>query len=178
MRTDSRSRWWVFGGVAAVGLAVDLLTKYWVANTLRVGEVVPLLGRVLQFTLVYNKGAIFGLDPRALNPAFPTNGVFYVFSLIALVVLVVYYRNLKGESMLMHWGVALITPGALGNLFDRLFYPSRGVVDFIMVNLGFPPFNPWPIFNVADIFITVGVGIILVEFLRESLTRRGDGKGG
>jgi signal peptidase II len=161
-----------------VGLAVDLLTKYWVANTLRVGEVVPLLGRVLQFTLVYNKGAIFGLDPRALNPAFPTNGVFYVFSLIALVVLVVYYRNLKGESMLMHWGVALITPGALGNLFDRLFYPSRGVVDFIMVNLGFPPFNPWPIFNVADIFITVGVGIILVEFLRESLTRRGDGKGG
>lgn len=78
----------------------------------------------------------------------------------------------------MHWGVALITPGALGNLFDRLVYPARGVVDFIMVDLGFPPFNPWPIFNIADIYITVGVAIILFEFIRGTSPRKPEPEAG
>ncbi|MBD3317073.1 MAG: signal peptidase II [Chitinivibrionales bacterium] len=174
MNANTRTRWWLFGSVAVVGLALDLITKYWIANTMQVGETTPLIGQWLQIMLVYNKGAIFGLDPRDLNPHFPTNAFFYVFSVLALVILVFYYRSLKGESWLTHVGVALITPGALGNLFDRLAFPDRGVVDFIMFDIGIPPFDPWPIFNLADVYITVGVGIILLGLVREGLSKNNE----
>jgi signal peptidase II len=80
---------------------------------------------------------------------------------------VAYYKFLKTSDRLLHWALAFILPGALGNLFDRLIHPGMGVVDFIKVDLGFRPFNPWPIFNVADAWVTIGVVLMIASFLFE-----------
>jgi lipoprotein signal peptidase len=70
----------------------------------------------------------------------------------------------------MHWGLALVLPGAFGNLFDRIVRPGGGVVDFI--RMGIPPDTYWFIYNVADVYITVGVGIMLFSFWREGRQRK------
>jgi signal peptidase II len=72
----------------------------------------------------------------------------------------------------MHWALAIILPGALGNLFDRIIHPGLGVVDFIKMDLKFWPFNPWPVFNLADLFVTIGVGLMIACFLLEERRRK------
>jgi signal peptidase II len=59
--------------------------------------------------------------------------------------------------------LGLIAGGAIGNLIDRLLYAR--VVDFILVDVDVWPFNPWPVFNVADIVLVVGVGLIALDML-------------
>jgi signal peptidase II len=141
-------------------------------RSLDVGRPVSVLGEYFQFLLVYNRGALFGFDPRRLVPGFPVNVFFYVFSAVAVVLLVAYYRNLKGGGWPLYAGIALIMPGALGNFVDRLLYPRRGVVDF--VKWGISQDLYWPIFNFADAYITMGVILILYELLREEVLK---GKG-
>ena len=174
MQLSSKSKWLLFAAVATIGLSLDLLTKFFAVKSLTVGNAFSLIGNVVQFYLVYNKGALFGINPRSVIPGFPVNAFFYIFSVIAVVLLIVYYRNLKKGSWLIYIGISLIMPGALGNFIDRLLYPSRGVVDFIKVDLGFAPFNPWPIFNLADAYITVGVILIVLELMREELSRKAE----
>jgi signal peptidase II len=53
-----------------------------------------------------------------------------------------------------------------------LFHPARGVVDFIKVDLGFRPFNPWPVFNVADALVTIGIILMAASFLFEGDRRK------
>jgi signal peptidase II len=150
-----------------VGFFLDWLTKFLVASTMRPGQTIPLIGERLQIFFVYNTGAVFGLNPRALFPGFPVNAFFYLVSAIAIAVLVFYFRNAGRHETFIRWGVALIMPGALGNLFDRLVHPGKGVVDFIKMDFGFWPFDPWPIYNLADVYITFGVALLLLQFLRE-----------
>jgi signal peptidase II len=167
MQKSPKNKWMFFAAVAIVGFALDIFTKHLVAANLEPYQSIPLAGDILEVFFVYNKGAIFGINPRGLVPGFPVNLFFYVFSSIAVVLLLVYYRTVDFSNTLLRWGVALIMPGALGNLYDRIAHPDLGVVDFIKVDLGFWPFNPWPIFNFADIYITVGVLLVLLEFVRE-----------
>ena len=127
-----------------------------------------LAGRFLQLLLVYNKGALFGFDPRRFLPSFPLNAFFFIFSIIAIAVIIAYYQSLKDSDTLMKWGLALILPGALGNLLDRIIHPMLGVVDFIRI--GVSDMLYWPIFNMADVYVTVGVALIFINFLREEFT--------
>jgi signal peptidase II len=158
--------------VTAVGLLADLWTKHSAARALADGHIVHCLGDVVQLVLVFNKVAVFGIDPARIMHGFSVGRVFPFFNLIAAAVLIIYYRFLKRTDLLLHWSLAFILPGALGNLSDRLLHPGRGVVDFIMVNLGFPPFNPWPIFNVADAWVTIGIALMIASFLFEGNRRK------
>jgi signal peptidase II len=67
----------------------------------------------------------------------------------------------------MRWGLTLILPGALGNLFDRIVHSQLGVVDFIKIGLSETTF--WPIFNMADVYVTIGVGLICCNFILEEI---------
>ena len=158
--------------MTVVCFALDIWTKYLAEKHLSRIEPISLAGHTLELILIYNTRAIFGLDPRHLIPGLPLNLVFTIFMIIAIVFLVAYYRFLKKSEVLTHWGLAFILPGAFGNLYDRIIHPAKGVVDFIKMDFGFPPFDPWPIYNLADMWVTFGVAILIVSFVGEELRRR------
>ena len=111
----------------------------------------------LNFYLVWNTGIGFGLVPLETN-------IYYhiLTAIIALVNLVLIFFLLKAKGIYTYL-FALIIGGSLGNLFDRIYYYA--VPDFIDVHIG--NFH-WFIFNVADIFITVGIiGLILIVLLKK-----------
>ncbi|HUI93119.1 MAG TPA: signal peptidase II [Chitinivibrionales bacterium] len=163
LKITIEKKWHLFIAVTIAGVAFDWFTKYLAATHLRVGVPVNVIGHYAQFLLIFNKAAIWGIDPRTIIPWFPLNGFFYIFNIVAMAIIIVYYRTLKPSDKLMQWGLALIMPGALGNLFDRLVHAKTGVVDFI--RLGISDRLYWAIFNCADIYVTFGVAIMLWYFL-------------
>ncbi len=149
-----RRRVGLLTGVAAVVLALDLLTKVLVVALLEGREPVALFGGRLLLRVTRNPGAAFSF----------AEGATVVFTAVALVVVVVILRtarNLRSAA----WALALglLLGGASGNLVDRLFRapgPARGaVVDFL--DLGW-----WPSFNVADSAIVCGGLLAAVLSLR------------
>jgi signal peptidase II len=140
----SRGRLPVVIGVAAAVVAVDAVSKAVVVDRLAHRPPVRLIDGVLDLELTRNAGAAFSVGV----------GSTVVFSVIALVVVVVIVRSARGLGSL-GWAVVLglLLGGATGNLADRLFRapgPLRGrVVDWIHL-------THWPVFNVADSAITCG----------------------
>lgn len=141
--------------VGAIGL--DLVTKQLVAAQLEGNEPVRLLGGALYLSVTRNSGAAFSLG----------RGYTFVFPLIAFGVLIWIGWSARKLGSLP-WGIALglVAGGASGNLIDRIFrWPSAfngHVVDFLSL---FDPYGQkFPIFNVADMALTFGVGLaILLE---------------
>ncbi len=161
----AKHKWKLFISVAIVGLFIDWYTKYLAATKLTPYRAVSVIGDIFEFQLTFNKGFIFGIDPRNVFPSFPVTPIFLVLSVIAMTLLIVYYINIDPRAKLSFWAISIIMPGALGNMFDRIIRPGQGVVDFIKVDLNFRPFDPWPLFNMADVFITVGVLLVLFDML-------------
>ena len=111
----------------------------------------------LNFYLIWNTGIGFGLA------SMETNIYYHVLTaIIAIVNIGLIFFLVKSKAIYSYF-IALIIGGSLGNLFDRIYYYA--VPDFIDLHLGS---YHWFIFNVADIFITVGIiGLILVELLKK-----------
>jgi signal peptidase II len=142
----------VAGGI----FALDLLTKTLVQRELAFRESIGVLGQVVRFTYIVNEGAAFGLY---LGDASKT--IFLVLSSLAAVLVLGVYVYGEDEGWLKRFALALILGGALGNIHDRIRYGS--VVDFIDIGLGS---YRWPIFNVADIAVTVGAILLGLAYLR------------
>ncbi len=123
-------------------------------------KVKHILGEWLQFRLIYNTGAAFGMRPQQIVP-FLNPTVFYVmFSAIAIGFLAFLYRKLPRGDAWQRAAITLILSGALGNLIDRLRFQK--VTDFI--DVGIPSFPArWPTFNIADSCVCVGVAMILLS---------------
>lgn len=140
---------WVAAGVV---LALDQFTKHLVASTFLPGESRIAVPHLLYWTYVQNHAGAFGL--------FGTTPWLLVG--MALVVLAIFwyaFRDLATKSKLVRVAFGAIAGGAIGNIVDRFHY--RYVVDFIDLRW-------WPVFNVADSCITIGVGLlILSSLLRE-----------
>ncbi len=145
--------------VAAVALVADLVTKVVVVATLQDGPPVKILGGLFYFVHTRNTGAAFSL----------ASGFTVVLTLIAVGV-VVFIARMSRKLYSTGWAVALglVMGGAAGNLIDRLFRapgPFRGgVVDFI--SLLDPIAPPFPVFNVADSCLVVGVCLAVLLELR------------
>jgi signal peptidase II len=137
----------------AVVVLLDQLTKYLVASTMEVGQSFSLIEDFLAITYVRNPGAAFGVLPY--RTAF-----LIVVTLIVVGLIVYFYHVLPASYTLLRLGMALQLGGALGNLIDRV--RNVFVVDFI--DLKFFP----PVFNLADLFIVIGVIIFLFAFWRIS----------
>jgi len=140
---------WVFGLWAVVVLVLDQITKTAIMETMARGQSLDLPGGLLALTYIHNSGGAFGL--------FPQGGPFFLATAVVVAVGILW-----ALPRLEHWGswtaiaCALILGGTLGNLIDRLRFGS--VVDFL--DLGW-----WPIFNVADSGISVGIGMLLLQAL-------------
>jgi signal peptidase II len=141
----------VWACVAAIGLALDVVTKVVAVNQLEPGEPVRLVGGVLTLRLIRNAGAAF------------SQGEHFTIIFAVAAVLVLAYVTFRLVPRLGHggWAVALglLCAGVAGNLTDRLFRSPavlRGhVVDFLQL-------PHWPIFNVADMCITSAAVMIVV----------------
>ena len=136
----------------------DRLTKLYLINLQASGTDIDFyIFPFLNFYLIWNTGIGFGLASMETNIYYHILTTIIVFVNLGLI-----YFFLKSKGIYVYL-LATIIGGSLGNLFDRIYYYA--VPDFIDLHLGN---YHWFIFNVADIFITVGIiGLILIELLRK-----------
>ena len=139
-----RNRRLLLAGVAALWLLLDQLTKAWAVNALDDRSIH--LFWTLRFKLVFNEGAIFGLG-SSLAP--------YITALVVIVSLLIVGSTWRNESRFVAVVAGLVLGGALGNLGDRAFRGDGGVFSGKVID--FIDLQWWPVFNVADSGITIGV---------------------
>lgn len=136
--------------LALVGL--DAATKLMTAAWLAFGESVPLIPGWLAFTHAHNRGAAFSLFHGQVP-------VLAIVSAVVTVGIIVYERKLGPRTTLHNLAISLLLGGAVGNLVDRVRLGY--VIDMIDLQNGSGR-NIWPVFNVADIALVVGVGFVLL----------------
>ncbi|MBZ0182975.1 MAG: signal peptidase II [Melioribacteraceae bacterium] len=138
---------------------------------MRYGQSFNIIGEFVKFTFVENPGMAFGIDVGETSKLFLS-----LFSIIASIGILIYLFKLKDEKLILRLALALILGGAIGNMIDRTFYGIfygyapifyGRVVDFINVDFfDFSIFGRtyerWPIFNIADSAVTVGVILLLI----------------
>ena len=136
--------------IAVIWLVLDQVTKYYVMNHFVIGESVSVIQNVFHLTYIINRGAAFGMLANQ-------RWFFLVVAFIFIIVYAIYHKKVNRGPISLRIGSALLISGAIGNGIDR--YVLHGVVDFF-------DFRIWPIFNVADIGICVGVACIIYHLLR------------
>lgn len=149
-------RWWLFLALVTVlTMIADQVSKAYVVAHLDLHESwmpVKAIDPVFRFTHVHNTGAAFGLFPQG-------GSIFLIIAVIVSVVIVYYYHQLSDSAWLVRLALGLQLGGALGNVVDRVRLGY--VVDFFNVEY-------WPVFNVADSCIVVGVALLaLIMFWEE-----------
>ncbi|WP_456156272.1 signal peptidase II [Veillonella sp.] len=136
--------------IAILWLVLDQVSKYYVMNHFAIGESVPVIQNIFHLTYIINRGAAFGMLANQ-------RWFFLVVAFILIIVYAIYHKKVNRGPISLRIGSALLISGAVGNGIDR--YVLHGVVDFF-------DFRIWPIFNVADIGICVGVACIIYHLLR------------
>jgi signal peptidase II len=169
------ARWLVFIGIAAIGAAADLLTKSALFAALGMpgaGGRIVLVPEILVLETNLNEGALFGMG----------QGLSWLFAAVSLAALAGITAMMTREAVRAdRWlvvALGLVAGGIVGNLYDRLGLPGlrwhappdrvgepvRAVRDWIHVTV--PGVIDWPIFNLADSWLVVGAGLLLLVSLR------------
>jgi signal peptidase II len=149
----------LLGLTLVLGIGLDQLTKFWVAQAIPKHAVIPIIPDFFNLVHVYNRGAAFGLL-SSWSPDFVR--YFFISTNLAIAVVIVYlYWRTSTEYPLFLWGYSLILSGALGNLIDRVRYGE--VLDFLDFYVGR---HHWPAFNVADSLICAGAGFLVLAMWR------------
>jgi signal peptidase II len=153
--------------LAVKGFSMPWLGIEWKGMTY--GESVPVLGEFFRLTYIENPGMAFGIDVGGKI-------FFAVLSILASIAILVYMLRVRRAPIGFRVALAMILGGAVGNLIDRVFYGVlygeaplfQGKVvdffdmDFFNISLGSYHLTRWPVFNVADASVTVGVIMLLV----------------
>jgi signal peptidase II len=172
--------------LSLVVLVADQVSKFYVKGIsipflnlklegMQIGESISVIGNFFKITFTENPGMAFGFDPGTNFKL-----LISIFSLVASVGLLIYLFASRKKSLSLRIAIALILAGAIGNVFDRMFYGLiyhyaplfYGKVvdffdfDFFNFTLFGRSYERWPIFNIADASVTVGV-LILLFFYRK-----------
>ncbi|HEX8114661.1 MAG TPA: signal peptidase II [Kofleriaceae bacterium] len=189
-----RNKWVVFLIVAVLSLIADQATKVWAREslpTVRVrsgeamcivpddlvrapppaapgqpvdprpvcaGRAVPVIDGFWEWRLSMNPGSAFGLfsSREGARIGLSVVGIVAVFGMLWML------RKARPDQKVLHWALALVTGGAIGNLIDRIYF---GVVtDFILWRY---QTHEWPVFNVADVVLVIGVGLMFIDIQKE-----------
>lgn len=134
-------------GIGILVFIIDQLVKHLVVSTMHLGQSLPVMKGIFHITYVLNPGAAFGMLEHQ-------RWFFILVALAAVLLGAAFYKKLQQESFLMRSGAGLLLGGAVGNLADRI--QSGLVVDFL-------DFRIWPVFNIADIAICAGAGILIFD---------------
>ena len=137
-------------GLSSLVIIIDQATKYWIQSRMAYGESAPVIREVFHITYILNPGAAFGILENK-------TWFFIAVALILLVGVAYLYPRLPANQPMVKLGAGLLVGGAIGNLIDRVRIGY--VIDFF-------DFRIWPIFNVADIAICIGVACIAFYFWR------------
>ena len=134
-------------------VSADQAVKYGIVSFMEMGESIPVLPGIFHITYIENPGAAFGMFANQRM-------IFILAALLVIVAVCAAYRRLMEESRTVRWGVALLLGGAVGNLIDRV--RTGRVIDFL-------DFRIWPVFNIADVGICIGVALLIytMAFERE-----------
>ncbi|MGE0869157.1 MAG: signal peptidase II [Kofleriaceae bacterium] len=173
------AKWRLFLIISVVSLIADQVTKIWARHTLPVegagcgtvtdvvvainsgrcsGKAVPVIANFWDWKLSMNPGSAFGL--------FSSQSMARIFlSIVGIAIVILMIRTVakaRPDQKLLNWALALLVGGAVGNLIDRIYF---GVVtDFVLWRYHD---KQWPVFNIADVVLVVGVGLWAIEIYRE-----------
>lgn len=152
----SRAFMWYLLSLAVI--LIDQWTKWLAQTKLTFHDPVPVIEPFLNWTLAYNYGAAFSFlaDAGGWQKWF-----FAGLALVMSIFLIVYLIKAPRKATLLSFGLALVLGGAIGNLIDRLLHGH--VIDFIHVHYA----DVWhyPIFNIADMGICIGVALIIIDMI-------------
>jgi signal peptidase II len=149
---------------------LDQLSKGYVTSHFHLGQSIPVLGNFFKITYIQNPGGVFGTKIGSGN--------FYTFiSIVVIIVTLIIYIWMQKERSLFKISLSLCLGGAVGNLIDRFrFGEVIDFLDFDFFNINLPPFklpflrfngfysDRWPVFNLADSAVTVGLIILIYHF--------------
>jgi len=132
--------------VGLLVFVVDQLSKFFVPKILSSQASLPVIPEIFHITLVHNTGIAFGLF-KGNSP--------WLFLIIALsvIILLILSFSMRLSSRLMQVAYGMVLGGAVSNFFDRILRGS--IVDYL-------DFRVWPVFNIADLCISVGVGLFFI----------------
>jgi signal peptidase II len=178
-------KWILFAIVTVLSLAADQISKIWargslpttriaagvhnasaactipddIVNRMCVGHPVPVIDGFWEWRLSMNPGSAFGL----FSSQDFARIMLSVIGVAAVVGMLWILRRARPDQTVLHWALALVAGGAIGNLIDRIYF---GVVtDFILWRHNK---LEWPVFNVADVVLVVGVILMFVDIQKES----------
>jgi len=141
--------------LALVIIALDQITKAIIVNKMELGESIQVIENFLYITSHRNPGAAWGILAGKM-------WFFYIVTVVVIIALVFYIQKMAKTHMLVGVALALMLGGAIGNFIDRILHQE--VVDFIDTYIF--GYN-FPIFNVADSALTVGVALLIIYMLFE-----------
>lgn len=171
--------------ISLILIIIDQISKYLIYDYFGVSHIgygenasytrnlssdINIIGEIVKFTYVENAGIAFGIGFGSFKI------ILSLFSILAGVLLSIYLYKLKNYHWGIKTGISLILAGAVGNLVDRVFYGIifgyadifyGKVIDFILVDIpdiSFLNLKYWPVFNVADSCVTVGVVFLLIFY--------------
>jgi signal peptidase II len=148
--------YWLLGVTGSV-FALDHLSKRMIMKFMHLYESIPVIGEeFFRLTYVENDGIAFGI-------AFGGRTFLIIVTFLAVVFLIYYILRMRQSPPVPQVALSIILGGALGNLYDRVFVGK--VVDFL--DFDFPDLimNRWPVFNIADSSVTVGMTILIIYLL-------------
>nr|WP_026263894.1 signal peptidase II [Paenibacillus terrigena] len=140
--------------IGLIVLILDQVTKWIIATKLTIGDEISVIGNFFLITSHRNRGAAFGILQEQ-------RWFFLIITTVVVCAIVWYMRHVrKTGSVALLTGLGMILGGAIGNFWDRALHGE--VVDFLLFNFGSYSF---PIFNIADSGIVIGVILVLIDSL-------------
>ena len=129
----------------------DQSAKFLIVKNFKISQSFPIFNNIFHLTFVKNTGAGFGIL-KEFNP------FLILISLAVIGIIFYYYKKIKENEILLQIIVAFVLGGTMGNLIDRI---NLGyVIDFL-------DFRIWPVFNIADSFISIGIIGLIIYFWRD-----------
>ncbi|KAA9025943.1 signal peptidase II [Niallia endozanthoxylica] len=141
--------------IALLAVLADQWTKWLIVKNMELGERITVIENFLYITSHRNRGAAWGILQGQM-------WFFYVITVIVIIAIIYYLKKSEMESPLFKFSLALMLGGAIGNFIDRVF--RQEVVDFIHT---YPFGYNFPIFNIADSALVIGVAILIIYMLLE-----------
>lgn len=148
----------MLSGTAFMSLGLDQISKWLAVAYLKGNASVAIINNLFSFTYVQNPGAAFGLLKGHTT-------LFIVMAMVTGVVIFLYFQLTATDEYAVQLALILILSGAIGNLVDRVFLGY--VVDFLALHHNS---WQWPVFNVADMMIDIGVGLIVLDVVRDIIS--------
>lgn len=161
MRTMDKRKYWIFSVVFALALVADQVTKVWARATLKpLGHAIVVVQDYFDFRYSENPGSAFGL----LRDVAYGRWILLAFGIVALGVIGYFLLKLRPDKGRIAAELGLLAGGAIGNIVDRVMYGK--VTDFVLWKVHT---HEWPIFNVADAALVVGVLALLIDARGEEM---------